>query len=79
MAGMMFCTPRIIDAFYHEQMGVVLICNVTTVIDGAASVQVGEPFLLQTPCDGDPEYLELVAAHLQEYWVDGDKPGFSAN
>lgn len=79
MAGMMFCTPRIIDAFYHERMGAVLVCNVETTIEGATPPQVGEPFLLRTPCDGDPEYLEQLATYLQEHWVDGDKPTFSTN
>lgn len=84
MAGHIRMVPKMVEAFHHDRLGLVLVMRTITVIDGGEPHDFAEPFYLRASggnpaASGDPEYLEQVTAHIQEHWVDGDKPTFSAN
>lgn len=68
-----------VDAFFHEQLGAVLVMQAVMLNNDADSGFIGEAFYLRTPCDGDPVYLEELADFIQEHWVEGAQPTFSAN
>lgn len=69
---------RIFEAFQHDRLGAILVCSVTVIDRGV--VLPGMVRYLQSPCDGDPVYLEALAGSLAQHWTaDNDYPRFSAN
>lgn len=73
---------NIVEAFYHERLGVVLIATKTPVVDNAFNRHLaGEPRLcyFQTASDGNPAYLRIVSDHLREYWMSDEPTSPSPN
>lgn len=65
---------RIIEAFYHERLGAILVCTTRNVPLNKTTLH-----YLRTSCDGDPEYLASVTENLRTYWLEGEPRSPSLN